>query len=152
MIFKVSSENNPKYMRNFRREIEIHSRLNHPNIVKMNGWFADDKKLYIILEYCPSGELFSILHSQPHSRFPESTASNYIRQMINALIYLHSNHIIHRDIKPENILLDNETLKLADFGWSVHSPSMRRKTFWGTLDYLPPEMISGEVYTEAVDI
>ena len=139
-------------MRNFRREIEIHSRLNHPNIVKMNGWFADDKKLYIILEYCPSGELFSILHSQPHSRFPESTASNYIRQMINALIYLHSNHIIHRDIKPENILLDNETLKLADFGWSVHSPSMRRKTFWGTLDYLPPEMISGEVYTEAVDI
>ena len=72
--------------------------------------------------------------------------------MINALIYLHSNRIIHRDIKPENILVDNGILKLADFGWSVHSPSMRRKTFCGTLDYLPPEMITNEEYTEAVDI
>ena len=152
MMFKSQLKKNPKYMKNFRREIEIHSTLDHPNIVKMHGWFWDEKKLYIILEYCPDGELFSILQSQPYKRFSEDVASDYIKQMINALIYLHSNKIIHRDIKPENILVDNNTLKLADFGWSIHTPSMRRKTFWGTLDYLPPEMIKREVYDEAVDI
>lgn len=64
MMFKSQLKKNPKYLRNFRREIEIHSKLNHENIVKMHGWFSDEKKLYIILEYCPEGELFSILQSQ----------------------------------------------------------------------------------------
>jgi aurora kinase, other len=54
---------------------------------------------------------------------------------------MHSKDVIHRDIKPENLLDSLGTLKLADFGWSVHAPSDRRKTVCGTLDYLPPEMI-----------
>ena len=60
--------------------------------------------------------------------------------MCNALKYLHKKHVIHRDIKPENILNSMGILKIADFGWSIHAPSSKRKTFCGTLDYLPPEM------------
>jgi tRNA A-37 threonylcarbamoyl transferase component Bud32 len=152
MMFKSQLKKNPKYLRNFRREIEIHSKLNHENIVKMHGWFTDKKRLFIILEYCPEGELFSFLQEQKGKWFPEPIVSDYIRQMINALIYLHSKNIIHRDIKPENILVDNGTLKLADFGWSIHTPNKRRKTFWGTLDYLPPEMLRNDEYDESVDI
>ena len=61
--------------------------------------------------------------------------------------------MIHRDIKPENLLLDVKgDLKIADFGWSVHAPSLRRATMCGTLDYLPPEMVAGETHDENVDI
>ena len=61
---------------------------------------------------------------------------------------------MHRDIKPDNILIGlRGELKLADFGYSVHAPSNRRKILCGTLDYLPPEMLSStEVkYTKTVD-
>lgn len=73
--------------------------------------------------------------------------------MVGALKYCHSKKVIHRDIKPENILLGyNGELKIADFGWSVHAPSSRRATMCGTLDYLPPEMVSHQSYNEKVDL
>src|SRR5579871_1180070 len=73
--------------------------------------------------------------------------------MAAALSYLHKKHVIHRDIKPENILVGSHgEIKLSDFGWSVHAPTNRRETMCGTLDYLPPEMISGESYGERVDL
>lgn len=72
--------------------------------------------------------------------------------MAEALRYLHSKKIMHRDIKPENLLIGLDgSLKIGDFGWSVHAPSQRRNTFCGTLDYLPPEMIEGKAYNEKVD-
>ena len=65
--------------------------------------------------------------------------------------------VIHRDIKPENLLIggkpghtDWDVLKIADFGWSVHAPSNRRKTMCGTLDYLPPEMVVGREHDDKV--
>ena len=65
--------------------------------------------------------------------------------------------VIHRDIKPENLLIggrpgqsDFNVLKIADFGWSVHAPSNKRKTMCGTLDYLPPEMVVGKEHDDKV--
>jgi len=69
-----------------------------------------------------------------------------------ALKYIHSKDVIHRDIKPENLLRSFSTIKLADFGWSCHAPSARRKTFCGTLDYLPPEMCNSNLYDKSIDI
>ncbi|TKS70650.1 Aurora kinase A-B [Collichthys lucidus] len=77
----------------------------------------------------------------------------YIMELADALNYCHSKKVIHRDIKPENLLLGaNGELKIADFGWSVHTPSSRRSTLCGTLDYLPPEMIEGKTHDEKVDL
>ncbi|KAI4992711.1 hypothetical protein ZWY2020_007024 [Hordeum vulgare] len=72
--------------------------------------------------------------------FPERRSATYIASLARALIYLHGKHVIHRDIKPENLLVGVQgELKIADFGWSVHTFN-RRRTMCGTLDYLPPEM------------
>ena len=72
--------------------------------------------------------------------------------MVRAIEYCHKNDVIHRDIKPENIMIGyHGELLLADFGWSVHAPSKKRKTLCGTKEYLPPEMILREHYTKFVD-
>lgn len=74
-------------------------------------------------------------------------------QLARAFVYCHANKVIHRDIKPENLLLSlTGEIKIADFGWSVHAPSMKRKTMCGTLDYLPPEMLDHKHYDATVDL
>ncbi|GAA95065.1 uncharacterized protein L969DRAFT_89370 [Mixia osmundae IAM 14324] len=134
-----------------RREIEIQQNLRHPNILRLYGYFHDEKRVFLMLEFAAKGELYKQLSR--HGRFGEKRSSRYIAQMADALSYLHSKHIIHRDIKPENLLLGiNGELKIGDFGWSVHAPSDRRTTMCGTLDYLPPEMCEGKPHTHAVDL
>uniref|UniRef100_A0A7S2G0V7 Aurora kinase n=1 Tax=Octactis speculum TaxID=3111310 RepID=A0A7S2G0V7_9STRA len=134
-----------------RREIEIQSHLRHRNILRMFGYFYDDKRIYLILEYAPQGELYKKLTAQ-HC-FSEKLAAKYILEMSEALHYCHLKHVIHRDIKPENLLLGyTGELKIADFGWSVHAPTSRRNTLCGTLDYLPPEMVEGRDHDKQVDL
>jgi len=134
-----------------RREIEIQSHLRHPNILRLYGYFYDQKRVYLILEFAAKGELYKEL--QNCKIFSEERSAVYIHDLAHALMYCHSKHVIHRDIKPENLLLGMRgELKIADFGWSVHTPHSRRTTLCGTLDYLPPEMISGDEHDANVDI
>ncbi|XP_029908500.1 aurora kinase A [Myripristis murdjan] len=134
-----------------RREVEIQSHLRHPNILRLYGYFHDASRVYLILEFAPKGELYSEL--QRCGSFNEERSATYIMELADALNYCHSKKVIHRDIKPENLLLGaTGELKIADFGWSVHTPSSRRSTLCGTLDYLPPEMIEGRTHDEKVDL
>ncbi|KAJ3790172.1 kinase-like protein [Lentinula aff. detonsa] len=139
-----------KVEKQIRREIEIQQNLRHPNVLRLYGYFHDEKRIFLMLEFAGKGELYKQLSK--HGCFSEKRSSRYIDQMADALSYLHSKHVIHRDIKPENLLLGlNGELKIADFGWSVHAPGNRRKTMCGTLDYLPPEMVEGKEHSEKVD-
>ncbi|XP_006899244.1 PREDICTED: aurora kinase B [Elephantulus edwardii] len=134
-----------------RREIEIQAHLQHPNILRLYNYFYDQRRVYLILEYAPRGELYKEL--QKCRTFDEQRTATIMEELADALMYCHSKKVIHRDIKPENLLLGlRGELKIADFGWSVHAPSLRRKTMCGTLDYLPPEMIEGRTHNEKVDL
>lgn len=144
-----------KVEKQVRREIEIHSNLRHPNILRFYGHFHDSKRIFLILEYAGKGELYK--HLRRENKFQEWKAAQYIAQMAAALTYLHKKHVMHRDIKPENILVGiHGEIKISDFGWSVHAPTNRRNTMCGTLDYLPPEMIKPgsqeNFYSEKVDL
>jgi len=133
-----------------KREIEIQYHLRHKNILKLHGYFYDDRRVFIILDYAKGGELYK--HLKAKKRFDEDTAAKYIMSLASALDYIHQHNVIHRDIKPENILLDsNGNLKLADFGWAVHTPLYRRTTVCGTLDYLAPEIVLGKHHDKKVD-
>ncbi|MQM16957.1 hypothetical protein Taro_049920 [Colocasia esculenta] len=122
-----------------RREVEIQSHLRHPNILRLYGYFYDQTRVYLILEHAAKGELYKEL--QKCKFFSERGAATYILSLARALIYCHGKHVIHRDIKPENLLVGMQgELKIADFGWAVHTFN-RRRTMCGTLDYLPPEMV-----------
>jgi len=74
-------------------------------------------------------------------------AANYIKQMANALIYLHSKHIIHRDIKPENLLNSLGTIKIADFGWSSMHLRIDGKHYVGLLITCPQKWLSEKSMT-----
>ncbi|XP_059137577.1 aurora kinase C [Peromyscus eremicus] len=134
-----------------RREVEIQAHLQHPNILRLYNYFHDARRVYLILEYAPRGELYKEL--QRNQTLDEQRTATIIEELADALTYCHEKKVIHRDIKPENLLLGfRGEVKIADFGWSVHTPSLRRKTMCGTLDYLPPEMIEGRTYNEKVDL
>ncbi|KAH0694968.1 hypothetical protein KY285_022065 [Solanum tuberosum] len=148
VIFKEQIE---KYRlhHQLKREMEIQTSLRHPNVLRLYGWFHDEERIYLILEYAHGGELYRELRKT--GRLSEKQAAIYIASLTQALAYCHEKHVIHRDIKPENLLLDHEgRLKIADFGWSVQSRS-KRHTMCGTLDYLAPEMVENKAHDYAVD-
>ncbi|KAH3903469.1 aurora kinase SCDLUD_001109 [Saccharomycodes ludwigii] len=136
----------------FRREVEIQSQLKHENITQLYGYFYDQKRVYLILEYCSGGELYKLLKRS--GTLNDIMASYFINQMILALTYMHDKKIMHRDIKPENILINiDNKLKLTDFGWSVlYKDDTKRRTLCGTVDYLSPELIKSREYDEKADI
>ncbi|KAL7718637.1 Aurora kinase [Entamoeba marina] len=119
-----------------KREIEIQSHFNHPNILKLLGYFQDADRVFFVIEYCKKGELYALL--QEAGRFDEGRASRYIKSTTLALQYCHSQNCFHRDLKPENILIDhNDQVKLADFGWSVHTNTkqiIQEKYYDGSID------------------
>ncbi|KRX00888.1 Protein kinase-like domain [Pseudocohnilembus persalinus] len=133
------------------KELKIHYYLDHPNILQCYGYFPTQTQLIMALEYCYGGNLYEKLYKQPNRRFREQEGANYIAQIISAVQYLHKNHIIHRDIKPENILLNNDTVKLSDFGIASFNDGMRQ-TFCGTLEYVSPEIIDRQLYDYNVDV
>lgn len=69
----------------------------------MFGYFWDENRIYIILEFAPGGELYKQLTQRGH--FSESLTARYIHDLSIALSYCHAKHVIHRDIKPENLLI-----------------------------------------------
>jgi len=138
--------------RTLRREVEVMANVRHPNIVRLFGYFFDEKRVYLILEFCSKGELFDVLYDV--GKFSERRAAHYVRDLADALYYLHQKNIIHRDIKPENLLIDSKgRIKLADFGWSAHvKPGRKRRTMCGTTEYIPPELIKKEPHDLNVDV
>ena len=133
-----------------QREMNIHSRINHENIVKFYSYNNKDlNHVNILLEYCPNGAIFELINK---NGFDEFQTYKYFSQVVNAVYFLHKNNLVHRDIKPENILLNGDKIKLCDFGWCCETDSNNRKSFCGTFEYMAPEIINEIPYGKPVDI
>lgn len=125
----------------------------HPNILRMYGWFQDPKRVFMVMQLAPHGDLLRIMEAEPRKRFSERVSANYLKQLTDAMKYVHNKKIIHRDVKLANLLLgDKNVLKLTDFGWAVHTPSCTSTRTCGTRCEMAPEMFLDESYTCTVDI
>ena len=98
---QIKRENKVRHVMNER---EILQTVRHPFIVKMHWAFQSQHYLFIVLEFCPGGEIF--YHMNKVLRFSERVAKFYFAEIVLALEYLHNRSIFYRDLKPENILLD----------------------------------------------
>ena len=121
-------------------EIKIHRSLNHEYICKYEHSFEDRKSVYILMEYCGSGNLSSLLKIR--YRLEEIEIRFYMFQVLIVLQYLRKQKIIHRDLTLGNIFLkDYKTIKIGDFGFSLRENEYDEKSgvICGTPGYYTPE-------------
>ena len=122
-------------------------------LIHMKFYFMTKTKLVFVLPFYRGGDLFSCL--QRHGTvFDESITTFYIIQIAYMISFLHSKNIIYRDLKPENILInDNGYLILTDFGSCkvVEENTELQSSFIGSIDYMSPEIISGEGHNFMTD-
>lgn len=90
----------------FQTEMNLLRKLDHPNILKLFEVFEDQKKYFLVTEYCKGGELFEEIVSKV--TFSEHDAARIISQVLKGITYCHGIGIVHRDLKPENLLIDKE--------------------------------------------
>jgi len=136
-------------------EIGILLNLKHSNIIRLIKIFEDSDKLYLILELVTGGELFDRIVEK--SFYCEKEAQTVLKQLLEALKYLHEKGITHRDLKPENLLYATEKedsdLKLADFGLSkMMTDKTNMNTVCGTPGYCAPEVLNGKQYDNSIDM
>ncbi|KAL5670892.1 hypothetical protein ACJX0J_015198, partial [Zea mays] len=155
---KVRFDNlEPESVKFMAREILILRRLDHPNVIKLEGLVTSRMScsLYLVFEYMEHD--LAGLASFPGVKFTESQVKCYMQQLLRGLEHCHSRHILHRDIKGSNLLIDNRgILKIADFGLASffdpeqrHPLTSRVVTLW----YRPPELLLGATnYGVAVDL
>ena len=136
-----------------RTERKVLSAVNHPFIMKLHYAFQNPEKLYLVLDYCPGGELF--FHLSRFRRFPERVARFYAAELLLAIGHLHKRGIIYRDLKPENVLLDADGhVKLGDFGLAkagIKHPCEGAVSMCGTPEYMAPELINQQGHGFCVD-
>ncbi|KAJ8650960.1 hypothetical protein MRB53_003983 [Persea americana] len=155
---KVRFDNfEPESVRFMAREIQILRRLDHPNVVKLEGLITSrlSCSIYLVFEYMEHD--LAGLSSCPDIKFNESQVKCYMHQLLSGIEHCHSRGIMHRDIKGSNLLINNEgILKVADFGLANYFRNGQRQPLTSrvvTLWYRPPELLLGSTdYGTSVDL
>ncbi|XP_023686656.1 cGMP-dependent protein kinase 1 isoform X1 [Brienomyrus brachyistius] len=134
-----------------RSEKQIMQEAHSDFIVRLYRTFKDSKYLYMLMEACLGGELWTILRDR--GSFEDATTRFYTACVVEAFAYLHSKGIIYRDLKPENLILDHRGYaKLVDFGFAKKIGFGKKTwTFCGTPEYVAPEIILNKGHDISAD-
>lgn len=157
---KVLERSNTEHAKLIDRELAVLRMLNHQNVVQIYDIFDSAKETYVVMEYLAEGELLDMITDNDY--LSEKNSKQVIREVLQAVQYLHARGIVHRDVKPENILCVNREwplrVKLTDFGLSkfvgrADDGSDRvMRSQCGTAYYLAPEIANNVAYSKPVDL
>jgi serine/threonine-protein kinase len=142
----------------FVREAQYGARVVHPNVVRTIEIGESDRGLHFLAIEWASGQLLE-RYARQHAPLPPEEVSGIIVQIGAAVHAAHQANIVHRDLKPENVMYDPETkqVKLLDFGIATDTQTgaderlTRAGFFVGSLMYVAPEALSGELVTPSAD-
>ncbi|XP_015229457.1 PREDICTED: striated muscle preferentially expressed protein kinase isoform X2 [Cyprinodon variegatus] len=136
------------------KEYEILKSLHNEKIMALHEAYVTPRYLVLVAEYCTGRELLNSLADR--FRYSEDDVVGYLVQILQAVEYLHNHRVLHLDLKPENILVTNlNVVKIVDFGSAQSFNPLKLEpqiTAAGTLDYMAPEMVKGEVVGPPADI
>jgi serine/threonine protein kinase len=157
-ILRSRLAQDPVAIKRFLREAEYGARLNHPNIVRTYDYGQTDGLHYLALEWAEGEPLAEFVGRSGHLALP--LVAKIVEQIGAALTAAHRAGIIHRDLKPANIMYDpsRQAAKLLDFGiardaeLNPEERLTRAGFFVGTLQYVAPETLSGELVKEQADV
>ncbi|CDH53589.1 protein serine threonine kinase [Lichtheimia corymbifera JMRC:FSU:9682] len=130
-----------------RNEMILHSKLIHPNVIRLERIIKHNECVHMVLEHCAEGDLFSAITERNLYHGNHALIRQVFLQLIDAVQYCHQQHVYHRDLKPENILVfDNgRTLKIADFGLAT-SQAIAKDFGCGSTFYFSPECQGDDVH------
>ncbi|KAI9727922.1 MAG: hypothetical protein M1828_005327 [Chrysothrix sp. TS-e1954] len=137
-------------------ELQMLQSMHHAHIVRFHDWFESKDKYYIVTQLALGGELFDRICER--GRFTEKDASQTIRQVFEAVDYLHQRNVVHRDLKPENLLYltkdPDSSLVLADFGIAkmLEKQNEMLTTMAGSFGYAAPEIMLRQGHGKPVDM
>lgn len=139
-----------------QNEVNLYMKLDHPNISRLLEVIVTGDSVCLVMEYCSGGELFDRLCEA--KSYCEAVCKKIVKQMLNAVHYLHTHGVVHRDLKLENWLFATKDkdapLRLIDFGlsknWSAATDN-KMDIACGTIYYISPEALTG-TYTNACDL
>eukprot|EP00117_Sycon_ciliatum_P014602 scpid66984/ scgid14795/ Calcium/calmodulin-dependent protein kinase type 1D; CaM kinase I delta; CaM kinase ID; CaMKI-like protein kinase len=134
-------------------EVAVLRRVSHPNIIALIELFECTKHVYLVMDLVTGGELFDRIVAKGH--YTEKDASTILRQILEAVSYLHNMNIVHRDLKPENLLFfdkaEDSKIMITDFGLSRMDEEMIMSSACGTPGYVAPEILMQLPYDNMVD-
>ncbi|KAJ0259974.1 Protein kinase domain-containing protein [Hirschfeldia incana] len=143
-------------MEDFCNEISILSRVRHPNVVLFLGACTKPPRLSMITEYMELGSLYYLIHmSGQKKKLSWHRRLRMLRDICRGLMCIHRMKIVHRDLKSANCLVDKHwTVKICDFGLSriMTDENMKDTSSAGTPEWMAPELIRQEPFTEKCDI
>ena len=139
-----------------REEIAVHARLDrHRNILQYEDAFEDDTAIYILTEFCSGSTVFRYMMDNAPTGLPECDVRPMMRDLTEAVAFLHDRGVVHRDLKLTNLLLDDDRrVKIADFGLATTLPLGERladAVMCGTPNYVSPEVLARASYGPSSD-
>jgi Protein kinase domain len=153
-LLNDASASDPELRHRFEREARLMAALDHPNVIPVYAAGEEDGHLYLVMRYVDGTDLQQQLRSR--GRLPAEEAAVIVAQIGSALDAAHERGLVHRDIKPANVLLSGDHVYLTDFGITrlvdEHTRSTDSGQWVGTVDYMSPEHLRGELTDGVSDV